>query len=165
MLMSRKVTTFLLTCLLFSVISYGQENTSAVKGTVKEEKGSPLAGVSIQAFNSTTNATSGTQTDSSGVFSFLQLPPGPYSFTFGMIGHQSQNLTGYTLKAGETTTINVTLSDSSQGLDQVTVVGYGSQRRRDITTAVVGIKARDMENLPINNVAEAMVGKMAGVQV
>ncbi|HTE25860.1 SusC/RagA family TonB-linked outer membrane protein [Flavitalea sp.] len=165
MLKIRKVISFLLTFLLLSVISFSQENTAAVKGKVIDDNGSPLAGVSILAVNTTTNVSSGTQTDSSGIFNFLQLPPGPYSFSFGMIGHQSENLTGYTLKAGETTTINVTLSDSSQGLEQVTVVGYGSQRRRDITTAVVGIKAKDMENLPINNVAEAMVGKMAGVQV
>jgi TonB-linked SusC/RagA family outer membrane protein len=163
--MSRKVTAFLLTCLLFSVSINAQENTAAVKGTVTDDKGSPLAGVSIQALNSSTNTTSGTQTDSSGIFSFSQLPPGSYSFTFGMIGHQSQNLTGYALKSGETTTINVSLVNSAEGLEQVTIVGYGSQRKRDLTTAVVGIKAKDMENLPINNVAEAMVGKMAGVQV
>ena len=164
MLMIRKVFSFLLPFLLLSIISYTQESNATVKGTVTDEKGLSLAGVSIQAVNSATNATSGGQTDSSGIFSF-NLPPGSYSFSFGMIGHQSQSLTGYTLRAGETTTINVTLSESSLGLDQVTVVGYGSQRRRDITTAVVGIKAADMENLPINNVAEAMVGKMAGVQV
>ncbi|RYY20518.1 MAG: SusC/RagA family TonB-linked outer membrane protein, partial [Chitinophagaceae bacterium] len=164
--MIRKVFSFLLTyLLLLSGSIYSQQNNAAVRGTVTDEKGSPLAGVSIQAVNASTNASTGTQTDSSGVYNFLQLAPGSYSFSFGMIGHQTENLTGYTIKAGETTTVNVTLKESSQGLEQVTVVGYGSQRRRDLTTAVVGIKAKDMENLPINNVAEAMVGKMAGVQV
>lgn len=57
------------------------------------------------------------------------------------------------------------MSGSSQLLDQITVVGYGSQRRRDVTTAAVGLRARDMENQPVNNVAEAIVGKMTGVQV
>lgn len=67
--------------------------------------------------------------------------------------------------AGQTATVNVTMSGSSQLLDQITVVGYGSQRRRDVTTAAVGLRARDMENQPVKNVAEAIVGKMTGVQV
>ncbi len=160
----RKLSSFLL--LMFSVLtSYAQQNTASVKGTVKDDQGNPLVGVSVQALNSSTNSGPGTQTDPMGVFSFQQLPTGPYSFTFSMIGVQSRNMGGYFLKAGETITLNVTMSDSSESLDQVTVVGYGSQRKRDLTTAVVGIRAKDMENQPINNVAEAMVGKMTGVQV
>ena len=117
MLKTRKVISLLLTFLLLSVCSFSQENTAAVKGKVTDDKGSPLAGVSILAVNVTTYVSSGTQSDASGVYSLLQLPPGPYSFSFGMIGHQSENLTGYTLRAGETTNINITLRDSSQGLE------------------------------------------------
>lgn len=160
----RKLTSFLL--LMFSVLTiYAQQNTASVKGTVKDDNGNPLVGVSVRAVNSSTSSVAGTQTDPLGVFNFQRLQAGSYSFTFSMIGVESRNMGGYSLKGGETTTINVTMSDSSQSLDQVTVVGYGSQRKRDLTTAVVGIKAKDMENQPINNVAEAMVGKMTGVQV
>ncbi len=161
----RKFTLFLLVMLSLSLTIYAQENTASVKGVVKDGSGNPLVGVSVRAVNTSTNSSSGTQTNSLGAFSFQRLTQGPYSFTFSMIGQQAQNMRGYLLKAGETTTVDVTMSDSSQSLDQITVVGYGSQRRRDLTTAVVGIKAKDMENQPINNVAEAMVGKMAGVQV
>jgi len=161
----RKFTSFLVAMLSVSLSMYAQENTASAKGVVKDDKGNPLVGVSIQALNTSTNSSSGTQTDSQGAFNFQRLTAGPYRFTFTMVGLQAQNLGGYSLRAGETTTVNVTMTDASQSLDQVTVIGYGSQRRRDLTTAVVGMKAKDMENLPINNVAEAMVGKMTGVQV
>lgn len=150
--------------LLCSLFIHAQDNIASVKGTVADEKGVPLAGVSVIAQNSTTSVTTGTQTDAGGVFNF-SLPAGNYRFSFSFVGYQSQTLSGYNLKRGETITLTVVLSDSAQSLEQVTIVGYGSQRKRDVTTAVVGIRAKDMENQPINNVAEAMVGKMTGVQV
>ncbi|TDH24602.1 TonB-dependent receptor [Segetibacter sp. 3557_3] len=161
---TRKLTLFLL--LMFSVLTtYAQENAAVVNGVVKDNKGNPLEGVSVRAINASTKAGPGTQTNATGTFTFQRLPAGSYSFTFSSVGLQTQTRSGYALRPGESVSIDITLSDSSQTLDQVTVVGYGSQRRRDVTTAVVGIRAKDMENQPINNVAEAMVGKMTGVQV
>src|SRR5688572_11036130 len=109
----RKLISFLLVMLSISLTMYAQENTASVKGVVRDDKGNPLAGVSVQAIHTSTNSGSGTQTDSLGAFSFQRLPAGPYSFTFTMIGLQGQNMGGYSLRAGETTTINVTMSDSS----------------------------------------------------
>ncbi|MBS1749159.1 MAG: TonB-dependent receptor [Bacteroidetes bacterium] len=150
--------------LLFSLFIHGQDNNVSIKGSVADEKGAPLTGVSVIALNSTTNTSSGTQTDDKGIFSF-SLPAGNYSFSFSFVGYQTKSLSGYNLKRGTTTNLNVVLSDSTQSLEQVTIIGYGSQRKRDVTTAVVGIRSKDMENQPVNNVAEAMVGKMTGVQV
>jgi len=143
-----------------------QEKTVTVTGMVRSESGQPLYGVSVIAKNSASSFASGTQTDSAGTFKFSKLPiSGRYSFSFSMIGFESQTLQGYTLKENESTSIVIRLKDSVKALDQVTVVGYGSQRKRDVTTAIVGLKAKDLENQPVNNVAEAMVGKMTGVQV
>lgn len=150
--------------LLFSLFTRAQNGTASVTGTVTDEKGAPLAGVSVIALNSATNVSSGTQSGTDGTFNF-SIPAGRYNFSFSFVGYQSQTLSGYNIKAGEANNISVALSSSDQSLEQVTIVGYGSQRKRDVTTAVVGIKAKDMENLPVNNVAEAMVGKMTGVQV
>src|SRR5215212_1274490 len=104
----RKLTSFLL--LMLSVLTlHAQENTASVKGVVKDDKGTPLEGVSVRAVNTSTNSGSGTQTNSLGAFGFQQLPVGTYSFTFSMIGLKAQTKGGYSLKAGETTTVNVTL--------------------------------------------------------
>mgnify|MGYP003460540523 FL=1 len=151
--------------LFLSLFIRAQENIPSAKGTVKDEKGMPVAGVSVIASNSAGKTTSGTQTNATGEFYFSKLAAGNYSFAFSAVGYQPQTLSGYTVKEGGTAIIEVTLSDASQSLEQITIVGYGSQRKRDVTTAVVGIRAKDMENQPINNVAEAMVGKMTGVQV
>src|SRR4051794_21401122 len=120
--MTIKKLTPLLLLMLSIVCVHAQENTASVKGVVKDEKGSPLEGVSVRALNTSNNSGSGTQTNSSGAFSFQRLQAGPYTFTFSSVGLQVQNRGGYALKAGETTTINVTMSDSSQVLDQITVV-------------------------------------------
>ncbi|MEO6916189.1 MAG: TonB-dependent receptor [Chitinophagaceae bacterium] len=161
----RKPAFFLFVLLSLSFSLFAQENTASVKGLVKDDKGNLVAGATVQALNASTRAVFGTQTDSLGSFSIRRLSAGSYSFTFSAVGLQTQNLAGYSLKSGETTIVNATMIESSQSLEQVTVVGYGSQRKRDLTTAVVGLKSKDMENQPVNNVAEAMVGKMTGVQV
>ena len=135
-----------------------------VTGTVLDDKQRPLAGVTITATNTDTQTSAGTQTNTDGKFSFTNLTPGNYSFTFTMIGFASQTVAGY--RVGEApVALSIVMVDEAQSLEQITIVGYGSQRKRDVTTAVVGIRAKDMENQPINNVAEAMVGRMTGVQV
>ncbi|MEQ1552777.1 MAG: TonB-dependent receptor [Ferruginibacter sp.] len=152
--------------LLFSSAAFSQSNTGSVSGIVRTSTGQEIVGVSVIAKNTSTNLTSGTQTDEKGLFKFNLLPiEGKYSFSFSAIGYETQTLSGYTLKGDNTVSIIVKLKDTSSSLSAVTVVGYGTQKKRDITTAVVGIKTADIENQPINNVAEAMVGKLAGVQV
>lgn len=155
----------MISLLLLSLSVSAQENAASVKGIVTDEKGVPLAGVSVLARNNVSNKTTGTQTTTAGEFSFSNLAPGKYSFTFSMVGYQSQTISDQELKAGDNNPVYVVLTDAAQSLEQVTIVGYGTQRKRDVTTAVVGIKAKDLENLPVNNVAEAMVGRMTGVQV
>src|SRR4051812_35745087 len=76
-----------------------QEPTSTVKGIVHGAKKEPLTGVSVIIRNSKTNFTTGTNTDSAGVFTFLSVPAGgPYSFSFSIVGYEPQTLSGYTIK-------------------------------------------------------------------
>lgn len=135
-----------------------------VTGTVLDEKGAPLAGVTVTATNTASKTSAATQTDVNGKFSFINLPQATYSFTFTMVGFTSKTVSDYQV-GGEAAELSIVMEDEAQSLEQVTIVGYGSQRKRDVTTAVVGIRAKDMENQPISNVAEAMVGRMTGVQV
>src|SRR5215210_4773181 len=73
-----------------------QVKTSLIKGVVQNSDSEPLTGVSVVIRNLNTNFTSGTTTDSTGVFSFNRISPGgPYNFTFSMVGYENQTLTGY----------------------------------------------------------------------
>lgn len=160
---------FLLSFLNLSVIKaqeISSEKNSMVKGLVQNNKNEPLAGVSVIIRNSKSNFTSGTSTDMAGGFSFPRIPSGgPYTFIFSAVGYESQTLAGYSVKEDITLTLMVKLKDSIASLDQVVVVGYGTQKRKDLTGAVGTVSAKDMKDLAITRAEQALSGRVAGVQV
>src|SRR5438128_84122 len=93
-----------------------QENASLVKGIVHGANSEPLVGASIIIRNHTTNFTSGTKTDASGIFTFRVPAGGPYSFSVTMVGYEPQNLSGYALKEGTTFSLVVDMKASAGAL-------------------------------------------------
>ena len=143
-----------------------QGKTSLVNGIVQNNNNQPLPGVSVIIRNTKTNFTSGTSTDSSGVFTFTKIPSGGlYSFTFSTVGYESQTLAGYNIKDNSTLSLVVKLSESAASLDQVVVIGYGTQKRKDLTGAVGSIDSKDIKDLAVTRLDQALIGKAAGVQV
>ncbi|AOM77094.1 SusC/RagA family TonB-linked outer membrane protein [Pedobacter steynii] len=165
--MLRKFTTHLFFCLLMlSVSAKSWAQTSEITGIVKDETGQPLLGASILLLNAKTNEKKGIMVNSEGKFSIKGLSANvPYSISASFIGYVTKTIDNYVLKAGEQATLLIQLNPASTSLTDVVIVGYGSQKKKDVTTSIASIKASDLENQPINNAAEAMVGKMAGVQV
>lgn len=165
--MLRKFTTHLFFCLLMiSVSATAWAQTSEITGIVKDETGSPLIGASVLLQNMKTNEKKGIMVNSEGKFLITGLSAGiPYNISASYVGYVTKTIENYLLKAGEQATLLIQLNPVSSSLTDVVVVGYGSQKKKDVTTAIASIKASDLENQPINNAAEAMVGKMAGVQV
>lgn len=142
------------------------QEASQVKGVVHNNNNEPLAGVSVIIRNTKSNFSSGTTTDSSGVFSFLRLPPGgPYAFSFSAVGFESQTLSGYHTQNNGILTLMVKMKGSVTSLDQVVVVGYGAQKRKDLTGAVGSINNSEIKDLATTRLEQALLGKMAGVQV
>ncbi|HMF71275.1 MAG TPA: SusC/RagA family TonB-linked outer membrane protein, partial [Flavitalea sp.] len=143
-----------------------QEASSLVKGAVQNTTNEPLLGVSVVLKNSKTNFTSGTTTDSAGNFSFSGIAPGgPYTFTFSMVGFENQTLAGYNIKPGATISLVVNLVPSSGSLDQVVVVGYGTQKKKDLTGSVGSLASKDIKDLAVPRIEQALSGRVAGVQV
>jgi TonB-linked SusC/RagA family outer membrane protein len=165
--MIRKFTKHLFFCLLMiSVTATAWAQTSEITGIVKDETGQPLLGASILLINTKTNEKKGIMVNAEGKFLITGLSAGiPYNISASYIGYVTKTIENYLLKAGEQATLLIQLNPTSSSLTDVVVVGYGSQKKKDVTTAIASIKASDLENQPINNAAEAMVGKMAGVQV
>lgn len=128
-----------------------------IKGRVVNDQGNPMAGVSISLKGSST----GTFTGDDGRYS-LSIP-GELSekiLVFSYVDHQSREI-----RITTQTTIDITLELTEKALGEIVVIGYGVQRKSDLTGSVVSISKADMQRLPIVNPAMAMQGKAAGVQV
>jgi len=145
---------------------FAQEKTSQVKGQVKNENNDPVQGVSVILRNSKTNFTLGTSSDSTGAFGFARVPAGgPYSFTLTAIGFEPQTLSGYNIKSDIVLSLMVKMKPTSSSLDQVVVVGYGTQRKKDLTGSVGSLPAKEIKDLAVPRIEQALSGRVAGVQV
>ncbi|CAN5666225.1 TonB-dependent receptor [soil metagenome] len=143
-----------------------QAPASVVTGIVKNAKNEPLNGVSVIIRNAKTNFTVGTNTDSAGVFTFRNVASGgPYNFSFSMVGYEPQTLSGYAIKPGATFSLAVEMKLTATSLNEVVVIGYGSQRKKDITSAITTVSVKDIATRPMINAVEAITGKASGVQV
>src|SRR5690554_2940183 len=145
---------FLLICLSLTAQAQDTEGSRTITGTVTDAGGEPLIGVSVVIENSS----SGTITDSDGRFS-ITVPSGS-TLVFSYVGFESQ-----TVPIGDQTEINITMSETVEALDEVVVIGYGTQRRSDLTGAVSQVSARDINAFPTTNVLQSLSGRAAGVQV
>ncbi|HWV64703.1 TonB-dependent receptor [Chitinophaga sp.] len=158
--------TLLLCLLLCTRPGYSQQVSNTVKGVVQSTSNERLPGVSIVVRNTKTNFTSGTITDTAGLFTFRRLPAGgPYSFTFSIIGYEPQTLSGYTIREDATVTLAVKLEANTRNIDQVVVVGYGTQKRKDLTGSVGTLSNVDIAEQNTIRPEQALAGKLPGVQV
>ena len=114
-----------------------------------------LAGVSVLIKGSKT----GTTTDAGGRYS-ITLPMKTATLVFSFIGFNTKEL-----NVDGQSTLNVTLSGSEQSLNAVMVVGYGVQKRKDVTGSIASISASDIKNQPASNIESLLQGRAAGVQV
>jgi TonB-linked SusC/RagA family outer membrane protein len=125
-----------------------------ITGTVTGLNNEPLSGVSIAIQGTTT----GTATDNSGAFSITAASGRTLLFTY--VGYRDTTIT-----IGNQTTLNIRMTPAQTQLEQVVVIGYGTQRRRDVTSAISTVSTNDIKSRPIVNTSEAIAGKSPGVQV
>jgi TonB-linked SusC/RagA family outer membrane protein len=126
-----------------------------VTGVVTEKDGTPLAGVTVVV----TGTTQGTITGQNGEYS-IDVPAGATSITFSFIGMETQEIS-----IGTSAQINVTMSELSIGLDEVVVVGYGSQKRRDVVGAIEQVSGKIFENRSNPNIVRSMQGEIPGLTI
>jgi len=125
-----------------------------VTGKVTDEQGSPLAGVTVTVKNTQIVTT----TDDQGQFVIRSAEANP-TLVFSIVGFSTEERTA------SSNTVNVSLQASISDLDEVVVVGYGTQKRKDVSTAISSVSAKDIEDQPVSNFASAITGKMAGVRI
>ncbi|RZL08437.1 MAG: SusC/RagA family TonB-linked outer membrane protein, partial [Hymenobacter sp.] len=128
--------------------------TAPITGRVTDAKGEGLPGVTVLIKGTTT----GTSTDVNGNFS-LDAPDNA-TLVISSVGYASQEVA----VAGRTT-ISVSLTDSSQSLSDVVIVGYLTQKREDVTGSVASVSAVDVKRAPVATLAEGIQGRLPGVTV
>ena len=129
--------------------------TKTVKGTVLDENGEPLIGVSIVVKGTST----GTITDFDGKFS-INLPAGSKELVVSYIGYKEQ-----TVAVTGNAPLNLKMVPDTQALDEVVVIGYGAVKKRDLTGAVASVKSEDITMNPGVNPMDALQGKIAGLDI
>lgn len=127
----------------------------SITGTITDEKGQVLPGVSVLVKN--TNR--GTATDSKGQYK-IAVPDGNNTLIFSFVGYQKQEIA----VAGRSV-INVSMLVENQSLEEVVVVGYGTQSRKNLTSAITTIKPEDMNRGAISDVGQLLQGKVPGLNI
>lgn len=126
-----------------------------VTGVVKDERGNGLPGVSVIIKGTTRGAT----TDKEGAFQ-IAIPDTKAVLIFSFVGYLKKEVA-----VGNQSVINVALVPDDQTLDEVVVVGYGTQKKANLTGAVSTIDSKEIENRPVSNVALALQGLSPGLSI
>jgi len=126
-----------------------------VEGTVTDEKGAPLPGISVRVKNTTLGAI----TDANGKYA-LNSVDGEATLVFSFVGYNTQEIS-----IRNRAQIDVKLTENPRALREVVVVGYGTTKRVDVTGAVGSVNDRQLQERPAINLEQELAGKIAGVNV
>lgn len=149
----------LLTMLLLSIIFVHAQQIS-IKGIVIDKKlNEPIIGASVSSV-SVQGTTIGTVTNLEGNFSLKNVPKGSV-LTVSYIGYTSQNIT----INGNQTTFKIEMSEDTKTLDEVVVVGFGTQKKVNLTGAVATVDAKTLDSRPVTSVAQALQGVVPGLNI
>lgn len=128
--------------------------SSVVKGVVKDSNGEPLLGVNVLVKGTTIGAV----TDIDGNFSF-EAPAG-CTLVISYIGFESQEV-----KVKGNAPLNIILKEDSEALDEVVVIGYGTQKKVNLTGAVSAVTGEEIAKRPVSNTSTMLQGQMPGLRI
>lgn len=144
----------LLACLVLLLPLVGKSQSATVTGSVEDQDGNVLSGVSV--FSKGTNR--GTTTADDGQFSIETAPSDTLTFSF--IGYDAQQIA-----VSGRQSISVVLIPNNEQLSEVVVIGYGQQRKGDLTSSVATVTAENFVKAPVQDAGQLLQGKVAGLTV
>lgn len=136
-------------------LSQEKVQAASISGTVTDENGAGLPGVTVVL----KGTTKGTTTDVMGKYS-LPVSDGNGSLVFSFIGYLSQEV-----QINNRSTISISLKPDAKALEEVVVVGYGEQKKSVVTGAISSVKASDLDNMPVTRVEQALQGRASGLTI
>ncbi len=135
-------------------VSSAQAQNVLIRGKIRNENAEALPGVSIVVKGTRT----GVNSNDSGNFQ-ISVPPRA-TLVISSVSYTTQEV-----RIGNLTQLNITLASASKEMEQVVVIGYGEQRRKDVNSAISSVRGDDIKNLPVAGVDQMLQGKVAGVTV
>jgi TonB-linked SusC/RagA family outer membrane protein len=151
--------------MLLTVVAAAQERTQ-LKGVVMTEGGDPLKGVSIAAKDLNGQSVQNTSSDEKGLFVIGSLIAGSsYDITLTHVGFESYKLKKFEVKQGTNNSLIIRMKETSLGLNEVVVIGYGSVKRKDVTGAISSIKSDKIAEVASADPTQVLQGRIAGVMV
>lgn len=149
-----RITKLLLVCLLFLIAgTVSAQNKITVKGIVNDDKGNPVPNASVLV-KGTTN---GVTTDVNGTFT-ISVPDSKSVLVVSNIGYKTKEI-----PVGNNTSFTVNLVPSVNSLNEVVVVGYGTQKKVTVTGAVAQVSGKELEKTPTVNLSNSLVGRLPGI--
>ena len=139
--------------LLSAVVAQAQ-NTTTVTGTIVDETGEPMIGATVRI----PGGKGGTVTDIDGNYS-LDVPAGTKMLQIDYVGYKTQLVN---IKGGKA---SIAMNPDSQVMEEMVVIGYGAVKKGDVTNAVAQVKGDDLADRPVANIASALQGELAGVDI
>jgi len=135
----------------------GARMSGPVRGVIRDENNNPLEGAAV-----TVKGLTGVVTDKDGKFE-MNIPAGSYQVEISHVGYKT--ITRSITVGGEVVNLTLSLQPAATGLAETVVVGYGSQRKRDVTGSISSVKGEDIRNQPVSNAADAIQGRATGVDI
>ena len=145
---------FCIVALLFAQTAMAQK-ARTITGQVFDNAGQPMIGATVVVAG---NTNVGTTTDAQGKYKIKASPDDNLSFSF--LGYVE-----VTERVGNRTNINIVLNPENVSINEVVVIGYGTQQKSDLTGAVTSVNMEDLTNTAAASVDEALQGRLAGVEI
>jgi len=142
-------------CLLGGLLSHQLASGQSVSGVVSDAEGQPIPGVNILV----EGTTKGTVTDMNGSYS-ITLVDNENVLIYSFVGFVTQRI-----EVNGRTTLNVTLAEDINQLEEVVVIGYGTMQEKDLTSAITTVEAEEIAKTPTSQAMQALQGRVAGLQV
>lgn len=148
---------FLFLVLLFFTVTVQAQSTRQLTGRIKDgSSNGDLPGVNVVVLGTSM----GTTSDAEGKFTLRVPDQNNLILAVSFIGYTTKQIS-----VGNQSTVEITLDTDTRALNEVVVVGYGTVNKRDVTGAVSSISTKQLRDIPLTNAAEALTGRLAGVQV
>ena len=150
----------LLPLVVWGSVAQAQTQTGTVSGRVLDEKNTGVPGATVLVEGTTI----GTATNSDGTYVLTNVPAGARTLVISFVGYAVQRR-AVTVEAGQTATVPVTLIESAVLLGDAVVVGYGTQRRQDVTGAIATVDTKEFVKGQVTSPEQLIQGKIAGVSI